>query len=537
VPPLTLAGMAKTKPARFRPPTPDEPHVLKHLTLRRLQPPEAARYDALMVAHHYLQSDRVVGEHLRYVVTYHGQWLALATWCAPALHLKARDAFLGWSEEQRRRRLALIANNARLCVLPDCHYPNLISRMMKLMLGRLSADWQAAWGHPVALAETFVDPQRFQGTAYKVSGWSRLGETAGWQRAADDFYEKHDCPKQVWVRELVPRAQTQLRAPVLPAAGAGVEAAVPPRCTARVPPLRSLVEHLRTEVSEFRRAQALGYPVAGLLALIALAMFSGVRRGPTDLADYAATLSQGQLRALRFRCFPGTRRVRCPERSTFERVLAGVDAAAVERALLAWQAQVLGPVQDDLVIVDGKTIRHAQVELVSAVSGKGRWLGTVSVAEGSNEIPAARALLAKVDLTGRRVLADALHTQTETAQQILYEGGGDYLLTVKGNQKGLVETLEGLLTQQSFSPSTHAGDARVHAGIQLRTRGGARAGLPRGDAGAGGFSGGATGGAAAAAGAAQGQEKHADCLSHQQPESGGTAGAGLAQAQTQLLGD
>jgi hypothetical protein len=87
---------------------------------------------------------------------------------------------------------------------------------------------------------------------------------------------------------------------------------------------------------------------------------------------------------------------------TWERVLAKVNAAAVERALLAWQAQVLGPVQDDLVIVDGKAIRHAKVELVSAVSGKGRWLGKVSVAEGSHEIPAARALLTKVDVTGKR---------------------------------------------------------------------------------------------------------------------------------------
>ena len=41
---------------------------------------------------------------------------------------------------------------------------------MKLMLGRLATDWQAAWGHPVVLAETFVDPQKFQGTAYKVTG-------------------------------------------------------------------------------------------------------------------------------------------------------------------------------------------------------------------------------------------------------------------------------------------------------------------------------------------------------------------------------
>ena len=67
-----------------------------------------------------------------------------------------------------------------------------------------------------------------------------------------------------------------------------------------------------------------------------------------------------------------------------------MDAAAVERVLLLWQEQMFGPVQDRLVIVDGKEIRHANVELVSAVSGTGRWLGTVAVPEGSNAIPAAR---------------------------------------------------------------------------------------------------------------------------------------------------
>jgi hypothetical protein len=456
----------KPKPVRHRQPTPDEQHVLQHLSVRPIRPHERARYDALVVEHHYLKSAQVVGEQLRYVATYQGQWLALATWSAAALHLKPRDAFIGWSEEQRRRRLALVVNNARLLVLPDCHYPNLISRFMKLMLDRLSADWQQTWAHPVALAETFVDPQLYQGTAYKVSGWCRLGKTAGWQRSAEDFYQKHDRPKQVWVRELVKKACGQLRAPELPPAWAQVEEKVPPRCTAPAAQMRSLVEQLRAEVAEFRAKEALAYPLAGLLALIAMAMVSGVRRGPQDLADYAATLSQGQLRALGFRCQPGTTRVRCPGLTTFGRVLARVDAPAVERALLRWQQQVLGPTQDPLVIVDGKTLRHAHVELVSAVNGAGRWLGTVAVAAGSNEIPAARAQLAKVELHDQTVLADALHTQVETVHQILFEGGGDYLLTVKDNQKELVRTLRTLLTPGSFSPSANPPDPRADAGTE-----------------------------------------------------------------------
>src|SRR2546425_6184842 len=82
--------------------------------------------------------------------------------------------------------------------------------------------------------------------------------------------------------------------------------------------MRSLVEHLRAQVPEFRRQEALAYPLAGFLALIALAMFSGVRRGPQDLAEYAATLSQGQLRALGFRTDKHTGRIRCPGESRSE---------------------------------------------------------------------------------------------------------------------------------------------------------------------------------------------------------------------------
>ena len=80
------------------------------------------------------------------------------------------------------------------------------------------------------------------------------------------------------------------------------------------------------------------------------------------------------------------------------------------------------------------------------------------VKEGSNEIPAARDLLTKVPVDNKTALADALHTQIETAQQILFEGGGDYAMTVKDNQKELVQTLATLLTQGRFSPSAHAED-------------------------------------------------------------------------------
>ena len=455
---------------RFRRPSADEQTVLLGMTVKLLlRPQDIQKCDQILIEHHYLHSAKLVGEQLRYAVTWKGQWFAVATWSAAALHIKPRDRFIGWSEEQRRQRLPLVVNNSRLYVLPECHYPNLVSRFMKLMLARLSSDWENTWGHPLALAESFVDPEQYRGTAYKVSGWSQLGPTSGWKRSAVDFYEKHDHPKQVWVRERVKKACVKLRAAQLPPPWAEVLPKVQPRCTAKASEIASLMERLGRDLPEFRRKQSLAYPIAGMLALIAMAVFSGVTKGYEDLADYAATLSQAQLRALKFRLHPRTKRVRCPQRTSFQRVLTGVNAERLERVLLLWQEQLLGPVQDKLVVIDGKAIRHADVESVSAVSGSGRWLGSTLVKAGSNEIPAGREQLAKLDLVDKIVLADAAHTQVEHARQILYEQGGDYLLTVKKNQKGLFETLSTLFTEQRFSPSAHSANPRHDSGEQPGT--------------------------------------------------------------------
>lgn len=434
----------------------EEQLILDHGYLRLLSSPEdIARCDEAIIQHHYLHNATLVGEHLRYAFVYKGKWLALAAWSSAAFHLKDRDAFIGWSGEQCRRRLRLLANNSRLLVMPDCHSPNLISRFMKLMLGRLSADWQARWQHPIALVETFVDPRFYQGTAYKVSGWSHLGRTAGWKRDADDFYEKNDAPKQIWVRELVKKACVKLRAPELPDAWAKVEDTTDIHCTAKAGQIRSLMERVRADVPEFRRAEALAYPIAGMICLIVMASAQGVIRGPQDLANYADTLSQGQLRAFKFRSDRRTKKIRSPGSTTFTRVLHQVDDDALERVLLKWQDQILGPRQDRIVIIDGKKVRHAGVEIVNAVDSHGRFLGSVITDTKSNEIPAARQLLLGQDLLDKIVVADAMHTQDETAAQILHQQGGDYLMTVKLNQPTIHKTLESLFTKQAFSPCAH----------------------------------------------------------------------------------
>jgi len=117
-----------------------------------------------------------VGERLCYVAEYRGQWLALLGWAAAAYRVQAREVWIGWNDNQRRGRLPLVANNVRFCMLPATgQYPNLASWILARNLERLSADWQAAYGHPIILVESFVDSQLFRGTAYQACGWKAVG--------------------------------------------------------------------------------------------------------------------------------------------------------------------------------------------------------------------------------------------------------------------------------------------------------------------------------------------------------------------------
>ena len=64
-------------------------------------------------------------------------------------------------------------------------------------------------------------------------------------------------------------------------------------------------------------------------------------------------------------------------------------------------------------------------------------LGQESIGEKSNEIPYMYPLLNQLgNLSGAILTADALHTQRAHAQA-LHKRGAHYVLTVKGNQKGL----------------------------------------------------------------------------------------------------
>ena len=157
------------------PGSPDGIH-LRDVSVRLARPDERTRWDALMNQHHYLGFKRFVDCGLRYVFEWRGRWVGLASWQSGAFKCRPRDRRIGWKQKLQFTRLHLIANNARFLipVAPGC-FPNLASLALAAMVRRLSADWSAAYGHSLLLAETFVDPSRFCGHMYKAAGWTRLG--------------------------------------------------------------------------------------------------------------------------------------------------------------------------------------------------------------------------------------------------------------------------------------------------------------------------------------------------------------------------
>jgi len=95
----------------------------------------------------------------------------------------------------------LIANNVRFLILPWIRIPHLASKLLALNLRCLSVDWEQTYGHPLYLAETFVDTSRFQGTCYQAANWIYIGQTQGSGKRGNRYYD-HGQSKAIYLYPL-----------------------------------------------------------------------------------------------------------------------------------------------------------------------------------------------------------------------------------------------------------------------------------------------------------------------------------------------
>ena len=441
-----------------------ENDILNRISVRLLADREVGQFNFHLERDHYLESSRFAGQSLRHVAEVEGQWVALLTFSAPALHLKGRERWIGWSPRQRARRLGLVVNNSRFLVLPERQrHPNVASRVLGLALRRLSGDWQERWGHPVLVVESFVDESRYRGTCYRACGFEAVGATEGFKRASRDFYQEHGQPKQLYLRELRPGSRRRLRQARLPRELADYEAEIAGPCPFRAPALEDLRAGL-AGLPECRRGHGLRHRQRFVLTCAAVCSLMGAC-GYRAFENTCKTFTQRQLRALGAPANEEDGRYYPPSDSTFQRVLSQADAVAIARLIGQWLArQEIGALAQ--LAVDGKVLRGSgrhdgrPLQLLSAVTHHLRLtLDQVAIQEKTNEIPALKPLLKKLDLPpGTLITADAMRCQQESARFITQELGGDYLFGLKGNQSGILDKAQRLLAQQGFPPSRHLGE-------------------------------------------------------------------------------
>lgn len=241
-------------------------------------------------------------------------------------------------------------------------------------------------------------------------------------------------------------------------------------------------------VQDGRSGQGRDHPAAAVLALAAAAVVAGMK-GYTAITGWVADVSAAVLADLYLRA--GAIPAGPPSKTTIWRVLTDADPEMFDAAVGTWLmnaaefASTAAGGADDCIAgrgelmqvrLDGKAIRGAkdadggQVRLLAALVGPDA-AGSVVAAQAevgrkTNEVPMAAVVLDQIDLEGKVVTADALHTVKATASHI-HERGGEFVLPVKENRQALFDAIDALPWSQV--PVAHTATDKGHGRITTRT--------------------------------------------------------------------
>lgn len=264
-----------------------------------------------------------------------------------------------------------------------------------------------------------------------------------------------------------------------------------------------------SQVPDLRRRKGLRHRLVLILALTACATLVVGSDSVTAIWQWAARAPQDKLARLGARWNPWARRFVVPSERTFRRVLARLDADALDAAAGGWVGDVTrgvapapvvsttpGPAEREQrravqragehpvpagvlsgAAIDGKAVRGARTDagpvfLVAAIDhAQGAVLGQRQVPSKRGEGVAARDLLAGLNLPGMVWTLDALHTTRTTARLITKDLQGHYVLIIKGNQPIARATAAALLAgpDAEWTDATAVEDDRGHGRVERRT--------------------------------------------------------------------
>jgi len=154
-----------------------------------------------------------------------------------------------------------------------------------------------------------------------------------------------------------------------------------------------------------------------------------------------------------------------PSDSTISRIMCALDGDKVAQAIIKiMQSHVLET--GDILAVDGKAMRgtskkgepHSALQILTAyLVESGVVLGQASIHEKTNEIPVFQEMLENIDVAGKIITADSMHCQHKTCEKII-DGGGGYVLGLKGNQGTLKDDVE-----LFFNDPVNSGDVQTYS--------------------------------------------------------------------------
>ena len=82
-------------------------------------------WNELVQRYHYLGHKQLLGKRLKYLAFIGDSPVAALSWSAPAKRIRARDRFIGWSDDSRQKFLFQIVSNSRFVIFPWVQIPNL----------------------------------------------------------------------------------------------------------------------------------------------------------------------------------------------------------------------------------------------------------------------------------------------------------------------------------------------------------------------------------------------------------------------------
>jgi hypothetical protein len=189
---------------------PEQVDQVRGLELVAVDSEELMRvWNSLLLDEHPRGAGPLVGRQQRYLVGSEHGWLGALGFAAAALHLRARDRWIGWDLETRRAHLDRVVGLSRFLIRSSVRCRNLASRVLRLAMARLPQDFERRYGYRPWLIETFVDTTQFAGTCYQAANWIRVGCSQGRGRQ-DREVAKAESVKDIYIHVLAPDFRKRL---------------------------------------------------------------------------------------------------------------------------------------------------------------------------------------------------------------------------------------------------------------------------------------------------------------------------------------